>query len=496
MRGVWVREGAGWLAATALALIVAGQVASTARSEMLFRDGDSLIVAMFVRSLFSGEPLDWAMSSVLFIPESAVFVLLSALPLNVNGLLAVNAVVNVLGLYGALRLAAGRRSPGRAPVAWSVIALGVFGLIAVTETSASRTSFEVASLLLTTTYYSATVIAMIASIGIVRRALERPHLGWGAPLALAVIAAVSVLSNPLYAVWATAPLALLLAIGAWRQTLRRASILLIAALGVGSVLGMALRMPLEPWIMRSGAGYVQPGEWLASVQYYGDFALERLRTPLGILAGAVLLALIAVAVVQTLRVREPGARLVAASAWLIPLAVVVGGIALGTHATRYLAPAAFAPLLALLVTPRAVRLPRPRVLIAAVAAALLVAGVGSVPRLVAAAQHPDADLACVTDWVAASDRTGGGQFWTVRLPKLHADDPSQLLQLHATLDGYSWLVNRHDFQTREVTFLLEDAQSGAFQLPPGAVPDAVIECGRYRIVDFGSHPLPVGEPVS
>ncbi len=102
----------------------------------------------------------------------------------------------------------------------------------------------------------------------------------------------------------------------------------------------------------------------------------------------------------------------------------------------------------------------------------------------------------MTDWVAASDRTGGGQFWTVRLPKLHADDPSQLLQLHATLDGYAWLVNRHDFQTREVTFLLEDAQSGAFQVPPGAVPDAVIECGRYRIVDFGSHPLPVGEPVS
>src|SRR5690606_800242 len=122
----------------------------------------------------AGEGGDWAMSTVLFLPESAVFALLHlALPLGVDALLLVNAVLNTAGLYGAIRLVAGRRIEGRAPVAWSLAATAVFGVIAVTELSPSRDALELASLLLTTTYYSATIIAMVASVGLVRRALDR-----------------------------------------------------------------------------------------------------------------------------------------------------------------------------------------------------------------------------------------------------------------------------------------------------------------------------------
>ena len=124
MRRVWVRELAGWLGALGIAMLVSAQVAGSARSELLFRDGDSLIVAMFARSVLAGGPQDWAMSSVLFLPESTVFAGLDVLlPLDVNDLLAVNAVVNLLALYGALRFAAGRRRDGQAPVAWSLIGL-------------------------------------------------------------------------------------------------------------------------------------------------------------------------------------------------------------------------------------------------------------------------------------------------------------------------------------------------------------------------------------
>lgn len=105
MRRVWVRELAGWSGALAVALITAAQVASSARSELLFRDGDSLIVALFARSVLSGVPLDWAMSSVLFLPESAVFAGLDTLlPLDVNGLLAVNAVINILALLSLIHI--------------------------------------------------------------------------------------------------------------------------------------------------------------------------------------------------------------------------------------------------------------------------------------------------------------------------------------------------------------------------------------------------------
>lgn len=137
------------------------------------------------------------------------------------------------------------------------------------------------------------------------------------------------------------------------------------------------------------------------------------------LALVVAAALLALAVMRMRRASAPGARLVAAVAWVAPALVLLGAVALGTQAARYLQPLAFAPVLALVADPRAV-LPSSRLVrgaVAALGALLLLAAGLSVPRLAAAAQAPDADLTCVTDWVDASGRTGAGQFWTVRLPK-------------------------------------------------------------------------------
>lgn len=495
MRRGGVREALGWLSAAAIGLAIAGQVAQTARADLLFRDGDSLVVALFVRSVLEGRPLDWGMSSVLFLPESAAFAALTPLPLGIDGLFALSAVLNVVALYGAVRLVAGRRREGAAPVGWSLTVLVVYGVFAITETSASRDSFELASLLLTTTYYSAAVLATIAAVGILRRALDRSaHDGLGVvlPVSLGVLTLVSTLTNPLFIGWAVAPLGLLLGVLAARASLRRTALVLLATLLAGSVAGLLLRIPFQEWITKTGVGYAQPAEWLASLGYYTGFALARLTTPVGVLAALLLTALIVLAVWQSVRVRDVGARLVATSAWLLPLAVVIGGIALGTHATRYLQPALFAPLLALVAAPRVIAVPRSRVLFATAATALLALSVVSIPRLTAAATRPDDDLDCVTDWVDASGRTGGGQFWTVRLPKLHLQHPEQLVQLHSDLDAYGWLVNRTDYEVGEVSFLVDEGADDSWQLPQGAQPETIIPCGRYRILDFGSELLQIG----
>ena len=493
MRRVWMRELAGWVGALAIAVISAAQVASSARAELLFRDGDSLIVAMFARSFLSGQPLDWAMSSVLFLPESAVFASLdSVLPLPVNGVLAINAVVNVLALYGAFRLVAGRRRTGMAPVAWAVIAVASFALLAATETSSSRDALELASLQLTTTYYSATVVAVVLSVGLMRRVLDRADGGIGLIVALGVTAAIVTLSNPLYAAWATVPIVLLLALMLVRSAQRLRLGVVLTVLIAGTALGFLGRIPFQAWIANTGAGYVQPGQWMQSVEYYGSLFADRLSTPAGVIGSLLVLALLVLAVVHTVRAEDAGTRFVAALGWAMPLLVVVGAIALGTHAARYLQPAAFAPMLALVALPRSMRAPiRVRsMLVAASAVVLLVAGAWSVPRLAAASETADPDLQCVTSWVNASGRTGAGQFWTVRLPKLHLDDPAQLVQVDHELNGYAWLVNRHDFDAGAVTFLVEDAQTVPWQL--SAVPEATIDCGRYRILDFGDAVLPLG----
>lgn len=493
MTRVWARELAGWLAALAIALIVSGQVAASARSELLFRDGDSLIVALFAQSSLTGSPADWAMSSVLFLPETAVFAGLDAVfPVDANGILALNAVVNLLALYGAVRLVAGRHAPGRAPIGWSLVGLSAFGALAMTEMSASRDALELASLLLTTTYYSATVIAVIAAVGLIRRFIANEHRAIGLLVAVAIVAAGSTLSNPLFAVWATVPLTVMLAALALRSDSRTRILLALVALIGGTALGFLGRIPFSAWIANTGAGYAQPELWAESVDYYLRLLGDRSATPLGVTGSILSLGLVVLAVVLSIRVRKADERIVALAAWVIPILVLIGAIALGTHAARYLQPLAFAPILALVAEPRALPIRRPRALLATIAVALLAGSALSVPRVVSAAQAPDPDLHCVTDWVDASGRIGAGQFWTVRLPKLHLHDPAQLVQVDHQLNGYAWLVDRSDFGVGGVTFLIEDAQTVPWQLPDDAAPGTVVECGRYRILDFGTTTLPLG----
>ncbi len=493
MTRVWVRELAGWLGALALALIVTGQVAASARSELLFRDGDSLIVALFAQSTLSGEPSHWAMSSVLFLPETAMFAGLDLiLPVDVNGLLAASAVVNILAFYGALRMVAGRRRRGTAPVSWALIGTAALGVLAMTETSSSRDALELASLLLTTTYYSATVVAVVLAVGLIRRFVERRKRGAGPLLALTFVAALSTLSNPLFAVWATVPLTIVLAVLARRSATRSRMLPALTVLIGATALGFFGRIPFSAWIANTGAGYAQPALWAESVGYYAALLGDRVTTPLGIIGTLLSLGLLVFAAVRSVRVHEAAERVVALAAWVIPVLVLLGAIALGTHAARYLQPLAFAPVLALVAAPRALAIPRPRPIIATVAVLLLAGSALSVPRLVSAAHVPDADLTCVTDWASSSGRTGAGQFWTVRLPKLHLDDRTQLVQVDHRLNGYAWLLNRTDFDVGEVSFLIEDAQTVEWQLPLDIAPDAIVDCGRYRILDFGSTPLPLG----
>ncbi len=497
MRRAGSHELTGWAAAILVSVITVAQVASASRADLLFRDGDALVVAQFVRSATEGRGIDWAMSPVLFVPEIVLFAalwLISRLVTDANGVLAVNAVVNLVLLYGAFRAVAGRRRPGGAPVAGSLLALCAFCLIALTETSPSRDALELASLLLTTTYYSATVFAVVVSVALLRRLLDgslRPRVILGL---LGGVAAISTLSNPLYAAWATVPLAMLLGVAGLSETLRRRALLGLGVLIVGTGLGFLARIPLSAWIANSGAGYAHPELWRESAAGYGSLLLARLHTPLGASAVVLLLAVWVYAVVRAVSAESVGARFVAAAAASVPPLVLGGAIVLGTEAARYLEPLAFAPLLVLIDAARPLRLRggTRRTLGAIFGVALIVGGGVSVPRLVGAASRPDADLTCVVDWVEDSGRTGAGQFWTVRLPQLQLADPAQLVQVDYFVNGYAWLTNRSDFAVGDVSFLLEDSASVPWELPEGTPEPQRVSCGRYTILDFAPTTLVIG----
>lgn len=518
-RGVVV-EVLGWAFALAMALLVTAHLVNS-RGELLFIDADSMFNALLTHAIADGAPQQWAMSPVLFVPEAIAFAAVSALVPDLHTAFVVSSIVNFTALYGAFRVASGSRRTAATPVLGAAAAFTAFSALALLEGGGDRNSLQLASLLGTTTYYSATVIASVLAIGLVRRALDAERMPARIWVPLAGVIAVSAFSNPLIVVWAVAPAAtVLVGLAIARRTRspdvvvsrgrmpRRPPLhlLLVLVLAAASAVGLVARTSVDHLIVAQGADYLRPGNELAAVTGLLRVAAAELARPGGIVAAAVLAALVVTAVLLTFSrtaAERPGAGFLVAVAWVAPVACTLGVVLLGNETPRYLQPWVFAPMLVLAclgewLPPARRRLPsRGRrgalVLAAASVVVLVLGGLGLVRLAAAPTTASETSLACVVDWVNDADRTGAGQFWTVRAPKAYADDPAQLLQVTHDLHAYAWLVNRTDYDATTVTFLVADDQSLPFDLPGElTIADATtVDCGRYTIHDFGSTAIPV-----
>jgi len=502
------------LSAAALALLLLAHLTGSPRAWLLFYDGDSVLPALLAGSVRVGQDADWALSSVAFVPEAAVYLALAALGLPVQATLALNAVVNLLALYAALRFVAGAALPGREPATRAALALGAFTVFigfGLLEGSASRETLELASLLATTTYYSAAVIATVVCLALLLRVLapsRRESAARRDAVVLAAVTALSVMSNPIVALWYVAPLlalaALALGLGlAPRSRLAAAA----AALVGGGALGLVLRLPLsgaDGLLTETPGDKVDLAGSAASARYYAGLLTQRWADggwPV-LLVVALLLGLGVAATIVALRARRLEPALLATAGWFVPLVSVLGAIALGTQSPRYLQPVLLAPVLVVIAAPvllpttgavlermRARRLAVP--VAVALATALIAAGAVAGGTTARRLDAVDASVGCVVDWVEASARTGVGTFWTVRAPKAYLADPRRLVQVDAELNGYAWLVNRDDYATRRASFIVV-SDDGGVAVPPGLPGPRIVDCGRYTILDYDRAVLEIG----
>jgi hypothetical protein len=484
--------------AVALALAVVTHLAGpTGRAELMFLDGDSMIVPLFSRSILEGTAEQWAMSAVLFVPEAFAFLALSVVGFGIHEAQFVSAVLNFVGLYLAFRVAAVTIAKGNRAAFAATAGFVAVCLIALTESNGDGDSLQLASLLAMTTYYAATVLGAVLTVGLTRRILATISLQRVLAIMVFVVAAVSVFSNPLYLAWVTAPLVLVVLVVCAGAAWGRSPTWALAALVGGSVLGLLLRIPLAPWIVANPDNYFQPGRARGSFAHYWSLLVERLSSPAGVFAVAMVIALTLLGAWLTVRSLRQGAiasAVVAAYSWFAPLAATVGFILMGTEAARYLQLWAFAPALALVVLvadaqpAKLAAAPWRRLVAFATVLALLggVLFVVALPAAVERATAADPSLECAVNWVNQSDAVGAGQFWSVRAIKTHVADPSQLIQVDFALRDYAWLVDRADFAQPAVSFLIVDDHSVPFTLPPGAenLPASTIDCGRFQILDY------------
>ncbi|WP_334173497.1 hypothetical protein [Sinomonas sp.] len=508
----WRPESLGALVALALALLAVWHMDATGRSWILYYESDTVLPALVRGSVLAGQPQDWSLSAVLFIPEMGLYFAIAGLGFGIKGTFALNAVVNLLLFYGSLRLLSGfvqrELTPSRR-VAGALVAFGVLVSLTLLEDSPRPDSFELASLLATATYYSATVLASVLATGIVSSLATAAHGRRRRLLEFALIglSTAATLTNPLFLAWEAVPLAGVLALLARRRVVSWFRLVrLCALLAAGAGLGFAGRIPFEHLIAKDGLAYVDPrsAPWLAL--YYPEMLADRASTPVGALSLGVVVALILVSAIvfrKSLAAGDVQGAIVSGMGWVAPVAVVVGAICLGAFGTRYLQPMFFAPVCTVVFIPRLfVNGPAPghslpartvRALLAGtVALCLAFSGIatGALSRSAAAV---DPDIRCVDEWISASHRTGAGYFWTIRGPKAYLAEPDQLIQIDDPFRAFPWLTDRTDYGTRRVSFVLSVTAYALPILPSVAAPAPrrTVSCGRYTITDFGSDILPI-----
>ncbi|WP_336697993.1 hypothetical protein [Curtobacterium sp. USHLN213] len=501
------QEALGALVALALAVIALRHVVATSRVALLWYDGDSVLLPLVERSMQLGQPFEWAMSPALFFfPELPVYLLCSVVTATPQQALALNGVLVLLAVYALVRAAANELMPAArrsARIAVSALALGFVTLLVLTESSATATSLELASLLLTTTYYYGAVLAMLGTAVLVLRAVRLGRASVTVLVVLGLVAACTTASNPLYVPWSAAPVVVTLVLLALARRLPWRPVgLLAATLTLGSVVGYLLRIPLRPFVSLDPSTYVQPSRAGETLGFFAALTDDRAGSAAGDAGLLLLLVGVLLSVGGTVwawRVRTSRTVLVAAALPLVTVvAVSVGVVVAGSETPRYLEPIVTAPLLALVAVAelartavRRTQVHRPRrgirAVLALAAAGVLLAGIATAPstaRAVAQARYDPA--ACLDRWADGRDVVGVGQFWTVRPLATYASTNVQLLQVRDTFQTYPWLVDLGAYRDAAPTFVVigsGDVWTTAVEDSLGP-PATITHCTGFDVYDY------------
>lgn len=496
----------GIIVAAGLAALAMWHLASTDRSWLLFYDGDSMQIPLVRASLAAGGPQDWSMSSVLFIPDLAIYLAVSLLGAGVSGTALLWGGVMLVVLYAAYRTVAWAVVPASSALRHIVggwIALGAVVLWVLCDSNATRGSAQIVSLIVTTGYYGASVIAMVFAVGLTARSLAQRGDGRTARIALAILCGVgslSVTSNPLYIAYFVGPAIVVLAgLALARRVRARDAAVIGGVIALSAVLGMLGRIPLDRFIGQSGLNYIRWGEWESSFTGFRDKVLGLVSTVPGALSIALLLIVMVLAVLATVaawRRSDLAATFVAAFAVLVGPALVVGSIALGLGADRYLVPVYLGPALALATLPSLRergrrRETRTRIIAAAavvilMTTAFVVAAEVTATRSVKVARA-ETSVECMVDYLNPRDLTAVGEFWASRSTKARLADPSSLLQVDGNLVRYTWLVNREDYPGIDSVEYVLSYTTETYVITRAnllATPVDSYTCGRYTLTRY------------
>lgn len=350
----------------AVSLLAIGQVLQSNWNELFLFNGDSLTLALYAKSLFSGELRDWTFSSqIFFFPEIFIYVICYALTSNLEWSFILNGLVNYW-LYAFLlyRIASAIGASLLARCGFTILSVCLLLLYCSLEQGAEVNVTALVTLFLFNTYYFGAVLCTLCVTWICCCVLNGNQFarryGYGLILALT---AMTYFSNPMFLLQGAMPFVACILFMKWylqndKNTSRGLTISMIS----GVLLGQLMRMIFADHVGKSIGKYVHLRSVIDGIQGFGANLAKVAETTSGtvefLIIGVLLITAIGVAIRYfgtTPRARDlssaPGNQALlflvlfsAASACM----TLVGTLVSGNSLMRYFLPVALLPVFVLL----------------------------------------------------------------------------------------------------------------------------------------------------
>lgn len=503
-----------------LSLLATGHLIQSNWQELFLFNGDSLTLALYAQSLFSGELRDWTFSSqIFFFPEILLYLICYVLAPTLEYSFVLNGVVNFcLCIFFLYKIAAAAGANVSTRTGFSLIASALLFFYIALEQRAEVNVTALVTLVLFNTYYFGAILSALLIAWVTCRVLSdsrgQHRLSY---LVIGLCAAATYFSNPMFLLQGAIPFVLSIVGIRWLKLIqKRDAGGLVVAISFGVALGQLLRMIFSDHIGKSVGKYIHIRSFIDGLQGIGNNLVKVSASPLSTVEYTVIAILLLAAVIVTSRyvistVRDRAERasttpaLAFISLFSTGAAVVtlLGTIVSGNHLMRYFLPIAIFPIFIFLTIPlqtstrswvqSGVYLPVAALcsLVLVSAAFFLTPTMASLSwRYVSQPSSAHAAIRCFNQAMADKSFNVVGTFWTTRTLDAYRQSNTRALQVNEHFEPTLWLNNRETYRNLKINGVIVSRPVDGIRLKGGIYeedtrllgsPDRVFACADFDI---------------
>jgi hypothetical protein len=498
-----------------------GQVLQSNWNDLFLFNGDSLTLALYAKSLFSGELRDWTFSSqIFFFPEIFIYVICYALTPNLEWSFILNGLVNYwLYIFLLYRIASAVGADLWVRCGFAVLAACLLLLYCSLEQGAEVNVTALVTLFLFNTYYFGAVLCALCVTWICCCVLNgnqfAKRYGYGLILALT---AMTYFSNPMFLLQGAMPFVACILFMRWYlQIDKNISRGLIISMISGVLLGQVMRMIFADHVGKSIGKYVHLRSVIDGAQGFGTNLARVFETTTGtvefLIIGGLLITAIGVATRYfgtESRVRNfSDASANQALLFLVLFSAasscitLIGTLVSGNSLMRYFLPVALLPVFVLL-TAFHQTLMASGVAVRRYASLCVIVGIAMVafvcgrPNTTASfswlfnARYSQSHegLGCFNRHMSEKPFNVVGTFWTTRTLDAYGSTRARALQVNERFEPTLWLNNRATYRDLAINGVIVSRAQDALRLK-GSIyaeetrtlgsPDRIFACKDFDI---------------